>query len=73
VEEHVVANTDGGYYNEWRNFHDAVVHDAPIVGTVAQSFHNMLVVLRGLDSAEGAGEVDLTPDAPTLRRASRAK
>ncbi|HEU5316383.1 MAG TPA: Gfo/Idh/MocA family oxidoreductase [Chloroflexota bacterium] len=65
AEEHVVANTDGGYYNEWHNFHDAVVHGAPIVGTVAQSFHNMLVVLRGLDSAEGEGEVDLASDAPT--------
>ena len=63
--EHRVDNTDGGYYNEWRNFHDAIVHDSPIVGTVAQSFHNMLIVLRGLDSAEGGGEIDLTPDAPT--------
>src|SRR6266542_2081675 len=65
AEEHRVERTDGGYYNEWRNFHDAIVHGAEIVGTVAQSFHNMLIVLRGLDSAEGAGEVDLTPDAPT--------
>jgi predicted dehydrogenase len=64
-EEHKVEKTDGGYYNEWRNFHDAIVHDSPIVGTVAQSFHNMLVVLRGLDSAESGGELDLTPDAPT--------
>lgn len=27
------------------NFHDAVVHDEPIVPTVRQSFENMLVVL----------------------------
>ena len=65
AEEHRIENTDGGYYNEWRNFHDAIVHDSPIVATVPQSFHNMLVVLRGLDSAAGAGEIDLTPDAPT--------
>ena len=65
AEEHRVEGSDGGYYNEWRNFYDAIVHDAEIVGTVAQSFHNMLIVLRGLDSAEGAGEVDLTADAPT--------
>lgn len=65
AEEHRVDNTDGGYYNEWRDFHDAIVHDAPIVATVAQSFHNMLIVLRGLDSAEGGGEIDLAPAAPT--------
>src|SRR3954452_5334281 len=33
VEEHRLAEGDGGYYNEFVNFHDAVVHDAPIVGT----------------------------------------
>ncbi|MGH2354149.1 MAG: Gfo/Idh/MocA family protein [Chloroflexota bacterium] len=54
VEAHHVEGGDGGYYNEFRNFYDAVVHDEPIVGTVAQSFHNMLLVLRALDSAEGA-------------------
>jgi predicted dehydrogenase len=64
VETHSVEGGDGGYYNEWLNFYDAVVHGAPIVGTVANSFLNMLVVLRGMDSAEGAGEVDLAPDAP---------
>jgi predicted dehydrogenase len=64
VETHTVEGGDGGYYNEWLNFYDAVVHGAPVIGTVANSFVNMLVVLRGLDSAEGAGEIDLAPDAP---------
>ncbi len=64
VEEHRVTGSDGGYYNEWLNFYDALTAGEPIVGTVAQSFRNMLIVLRGLDSAEGAGEVDLAPDAP---------
>ncbi|MDQ3701584.1 MAG: Gfo/Idh/MocA family oxidoreductase [Chloroflexota bacterium] len=64
VEEHRVEGADGGYYNEWLNFHDALTAGEPIVGTVEQSFQNMLIVLRGLDSAEGAGEVDLSPDAP---------
>jgi predicted dehydrogenase len=64
VEEHAVEGSDGGYYNEWLDFYDALVHGGALVGTVAQSFANMLVVLRGLDAAEGAGEVDLAPDAP---------
>ncbi|CAA9300211.1 MAG: hypothetical protein AVDCRST_MAG77-5556 [uncultured Chloroflexi bacterium] len=63
VQEHRVEGTDGGYYNEWRNFHDAIRHDEPILGTVAQSYKNMQSVLGGLDSAEGAGELSLD-DAP---------
>jgi predicted dehydrogenase len=68
--EHRVAGADGGYYNEWLDFCATVAARAGgdterrPVGTVAQSFTNMLVVLRGLDSAEGEGEVDLAPDAP---------
>jgi predicted dehydrogenase len=70
VEEHRVEVEDGGYTHEWRNFYDAIVHGARIVGTVTQSFQNMLIVLRGMDSAEGAGEVDLGPDAPAGLSAS---
>lgn len=50
-EEHTVES-DGGYYNEWLNFHDALVHDEPIVATIAQSYHNLLIVMRAMDSAE---------------------
>jgi predicted dehydrogenase len=70
VREHRVEGGDGGYYNEWLDFCATVAARAAgngerrPVGTVAQSFTNMLVVLRGLDSAEGEGEVDLAPDAP---------
>ncbi len=46
------VESDGGYYNQLLNFYDAVVYDEPIVGTVAQSYHNMLIVMRALDSAE---------------------
>ena len=42
---------DGGYYNELRNFYDAVVHGEPIVGTIAPST-NLLMMMRGLDAAE---------------------
>lgn len=43
---------DNGYYNELRNFHEAIVFDEPIVGTIAQSYQNMRIVMRALDSAE---------------------
>jgi hypothetical protein len=41
----------------WLNFHDAIVHDEPIVATVRQSFENMLVVLKVLESAEQSRQV----------------
>jgi hypothetical protein len=34
------------------NFHDAVVHDEPMVASLRQSVENMLVVVRALESAE---------------------
>jgi predicted dehydrogenase len=61
-EQHAVE-ADGGYYNEWLNFHDAIVHDEPIVGTIAQSYHNLLLVMRALDSAEERRMIEIA-DAP---------
>ena len=61
-EEHRVES-DNGYYNEWLNFHDALVHDEPIVGTIAQSYHNLLLVMRALDSAEEHRMVEIA-DVP---------
>jgi predicted dehydrogenase len=57
------VESEGGYYNEWLNFHDAIVHDEPIVGTIAQSYHNLLLVMRALDSAEQHRMVEIA-DAP---------
>ncbi len=51
---------DTGHYNMWLNFYDALVQDEPIVATVRQSFENMLVVLRALESAEQGHAVDVT-------------
>jgi predicted dehydrogenase len=48
----VFRDTDNGYYDELCDFADAVQHGVPVVGTVGQSFANMLVVMRALDSAE---------------------
>ena len=52
LEEHRFAGIDNGYYGEFLNFSEAIADDAPIVSTIAQTFQNMLIVLRGLDSAE---------------------
>ena len=46
-----VEQPDGGYFNEFRNFHEALVDGAPVVGTVAQSYRNMELVLGGIVSA----------------------
>lgn len=48
----VLRGIDNGYYGELRNFFDAVRHGDPVVGTVAQSVANMLIILRALDSAD---------------------
>ena len=62
VEEHVLAGMNA-FYNEFLNFHDAVVYDEPIVGTVSQSARNMLILLRALDSAEQGRTLDLRAEA----------
>ncbi|HEU5330086.1 MAG TPA: Gfo/Idh/MocA family oxidoreductase [Thermomicrobiales bacterium] len=63
VETHTFDGIDGGYYNEFYNFYDAVRHGEPVVGTIAQTVQNMLIVLRGLDAAESERTVTLD-DAP---------
>lgn len=40
-----------GYYNEFRNFHEAIEHGAPVVGTLLQSIRTMELVLAGIESA----------------------
>jgi predicted dehydrogenase len=57
--EHVFE-TDGGYYNQLLNFYEAIQYDEPIVGTIEQSFANLEVVMRALDSAESGKEVAVT-------------
>jgi predicted dehydrogenase len=58
-EEHRIEPFDTGHYNMWLNFHDALIHDEPIVATVRQSFENMLVVLQALESAARGQQVDV--------------
>jgi predicted dehydrogenase len=65
AEEYRVEPTDTGHYNMFLNFHDALVHEEPIVATVRQSFDNMLVVLRALESAAQGQRAEVT-DAGVL-------
>jgi predicted dehydrogenase len=67
TEGHRLEPFDTGHYNMWLNFHDAVIHDEPIVATVRQSFENMQVVLRALESAEQGERVDVVPAGATPR------
>jgi predicted dehydrogenase len=59
----VFRGGDNGYLAELCDFADAIRHGGPVVGSVGQSFANMLVVLRALDSAEQGSvmEVDHHP------------
>jgi hypothetical protein len=59
TEDHRAEPFDTGHYNMWLNFHDAVMHDEPIVATVRQSFENMLVVLQALESAARGRQFDV--------------
>jgi predicted dehydrogenase len=51
------AHEDGGYRNEWLDFYGAVREGRRPVGTVAQSFRNVLIVARMLDAAASGGTV----------------
>jgi len=59
VEEHIFE-CDGGYYNQFLNFYEAIVYDEPIVSTIEQSFANLVVVMQALDSAESRSVVEVT-------------
>ena len=68
MEEHRFAEIDGGYYGEFLNFFEAIVHGEPVVGTIAQTFQNMLIVLRGLDSAEQRARDQRSTTRPAASR-----
>jgi predicted dehydrogenase len=51
IDTYRIEAFDGGYYNEFLNFYQALTGGEPIVATVAQNYRNMEFVLRGLESA----------------------
>lgn len=59
AEQHRFTNADGGYYNEFLNFYDALVHNEPLIGTIAQSYQNLVIIARGLESAESGRAIEL--------------
>lgn len=52
IDRYRVEQPDSGYLNEFRNFHEAIVDGAPVVGTAAQSYRNMELILEGITAAE---------------------
>jgi predicted dehydrogenase len=58
---HRPNQTDWGHYNAFVNFHDAVRHDAPVLGTVTETFRNMQIVLDGLASADSGCAIEIDP------------
>jgi predicted dehydrogenase len=60
TETHRIEAMDPGQYNMFLNFHDGLVHGEPMVASIRQSFENMLVVLRALESAEQGRQVEVT-------------
>jgi predicted dehydrogenase len=52
VEVYRIEGSDGGYYNEFLDFSEAVIEGTPVAGTVGQSYRNMELVLRGIESAQ---------------------
>jgi predicted dehydrogenase len=69
VEVWTVDGSDGGYYNEFLNFHEAIAGQAPVAGTVAQSWRNMELILSGLESAERGVVIEI-PAWPTALSAT---
>ena len=61
VEVHRLEGADGGYYNEFLDFAAAVASGAPPVGTAAQSYRNMQLVLGGLESARTGQVISVDP------------
>jgi hypothetical protein len=61
VETYRVEGTDGGYYNEFLDFHGGVVDGAPVVGTVAQSWRNLQLVVGGIEAARRERTVAIDP------------
>ena len=48
TEVHTIEMQDGGYYNEFVDFHDAVFKGTAMVGTVEQTYRNMQIVDAGI-------------------------
>jgi predicted dehydrogenase len=61
VEAYRVEGADGGYYNEFLDFADAVGGGASVIGTAAQSYRNMELMLGGLEAARRGEAVAIGP------------
>jgi hypothetical protein len=58
---------DGGHFNAFVNFHEAVRYGEPVLGTVEQTYRNMELVLEALASAEEGAARQITFRRDRLR------
>ena len=54
---------DGGYFNEFLNFYEALIHGEPLIADIPQNVRNMAIVLKGLESAERSEAIALADDS----------
>lgn len=59
--EYHIAQTDGGHFNCFVNFGEAIHHRARVIGTVTQTWRNMQIVLDAFKAAETGQAVTLDP------------
>lgn len=62
-DRYTLSGMDAGYYNEFRNFYDAIVFDAPVVSDIAQNVSNVVAVMKALDAADAGGWVEVPADS----------
>ncbi len=57
-ETNQIENFDGGYYDEFANFWEAVVNGAPVVSTPREALQDWEIIMKALDSAESGQTVN---------------
>ncbi len=57
IEEHNVADFEGGYRAEFENFYQAIRNGAPVIATVEETIKDWAIIMRAVDSAESRNVV----------------
>jgi predicted dehydrogenase len=59
-EVYTPPEQDGGYYDEFLNFYEAIVAGKPVISTPEAAYRDLEIIMRGLDSAESRSVVLLS-------------
>jgi predicted dehydrogenase len=62
VESYKVEGSDGGYYNEFVDFHEAATGGPSLLANIDQSWRNMEIILLALESARDGRVIELPSD-----------